>query len=478
MGLQASPGADRPPATASPISIQRLATPSSPRSPLAEGAFPRSPRSTGASAGTPYQPSSSLGHSPLPITSNFARRRLSHSQASPSSFGSNLVGSYETSLLAGRLSTVPSKPLPFLASIGVLGAAGSAAKLKCPPHLHLAFDAFFFPDSGGGSPPYVGTIDIEAHYLRFVAGWRTGVEPPTPDGRLPTFPGFQLPRKGQLQLVIRNPHSTAIKLFLIPYDLSDLRPGYRTFLRQKSYAIASKGEGGKGRLRYAVHLLFCCPPLPVRAHLDVASPGFKTKAKPKPATPKFYLHKSVRVVFASHTLDSIEKLKVVSEGGTTLDETESLFTPYDGPGVEWQTARSQAKERARGAPLDTIVVEHDQVHTGVLLTTPPPSPRHVPRPILTSDISLSSLSHTLSSFSYLPLSSVTSSPRPPSSTALDFRRHEDRGLSPIKSRSALSSSRPPSRAGDSMAIDQESEEEDEAGPEEGDREGRSSFRGR
>jgi len=48
--------------------------------------------------------------------------------------------------------------------------------------------------------------------------------------------GYRIPQQGQLQVIIKNPHKTAVKLFLIPYDLPDMQPGHKTFIRQRSYS--------------------------------------------------------------------------------------------------------------------------------------------------------------------------------------------------------------------------------------------------
>ena len=60
--------------------------------------------------------------------------------------------------------------------------------------------------------------------------------------------GYEIPAAGQLQVVLKNPNKTAVKLFLIPYDFSDMPNFTKTFMRQKSYAA-------DGTLRYAVHFI-------------------------------------------------------------------------------------------------------------------------------------------------------------------------------------------------------------------------------
>ncbi|KAG0334248.1 hypothetical protein BG000_008485 [Podila horticola] len=106
--------------------------------------------------------------------------------------------------------------------------------------------------------------------------------------------GMRIPLRGQVQVVIKNPNKTAVKVFLVPYDFSDMPPGTKTFLRQKHYSTGpgmgpSSGQGGT--LRYAIHLQFCCP-----------APGY------------VYLYRSIRVVFANRVPDGKESLRVVMEG--------------------------------------------------------------------------------------------------------------------------------------------------------------------
>ncbi|GBB95159.1 hypothetical protein RclHR1_02490014 [Rhizophagus clarus] len=280
---------------------------------------------------TPTSPlaysTSSHGSIPIPITNQrkanvFYPSRCNHARSSgsfgfidtpslttsstPNSFRSmrhnslhgQLVGSYEESILNGRMSTFPSKPITFIAQIGVLGRGKCKQSLKCPPHINLTFPAHFYELQDVDNPvtPYVGNVDLE--------NGLTGE-------RFKKFPGgYRLPLKGQLQIVIKNPNKTAVKIFLIPYDLSDMPPGTKTFIRQKSYTIPSSYNSmiqdygvenkinnnnndsfAKSTLRYAIHLQFCSP-----------------------AKKKVYLYKYVRVVFANRVPDGSEKLNVVNSG--------------------------------------------------------------------------------------------------------------------------------------------------------------------
>ncbi|RGB25467.1 chromosome segregation during meiosis-domain-containing protein, partial [Rhizophagus diaphanus] len=191
---------------------------------------------------------------------------------------------FQESILNGRMSTFPSKPITFIAQIGVLGRGKCKQSLKCPPHINLTFPAHFYELQDVDNPvtPYVGNVDLEngltgERFKKFAGGYR-------------------IPLKGQLQIVIKNLNKTAVKIFLVPYDLSDMPPGTKTFIRQKSYTIPSSYNNSMiqdygSTLRYAIHLQFCSP-----------------------AKKKVYLYKYVRVVFANRVPDGSEKMNVVNIG--------------------------------------------------------------------------------------------------------------------------------------------------------------------
>jgi hypothetical protein len=118
--------------------------------------------------------------------------------------------------------------------------------------------------------------------------------------RAPPGGSYRIPEKGQLQIIIKNPNKTAVKLFLVPYDLAGMEPGTKTFIRQRSYSAGPIIDSAlssivqtpatnpldRPTLRYLVHLHICCP-----------SRG------------RFYLYKSIRVVFANRVPDGKEKLQ-------------------------------------------------------------------------------------------------------------------------------------------------------------------------
>jgi hypothetical protein len=257
-----------------------------------------------------------------------------------------MVGSYEESILRGRMSTTPSKPLDFVAQIGVLGLGKCKSNLRCPAHVTVPFPAVFYSyettshgragKSEDGPSPYVGQIDIEnnlpnpdearegkrkRHSTNITRNHADGIDMDVANTnqlsereirraekqkrrstspRAPPGGSYRIPEKGQLQIIIKNPNKTAVKLFLVPYDLAGMEPGTKTFIRQRSYsagpiidsALSSTTQTpattplDRPTLRYLVHLHICCP-----------SRG------------RFYLYKSIRVVFANRVPDGKEKLR-------------------------------------------------------------------------------------------------------------------------------------------------------------------------
>ncbi|OCT53275.1 hypothetical protein CLCR_09694 [Cladophialophora carrionii] len=271
----------------------------------------------------------------------------------------SMVGSFEESILRGRMSTPASKPLDFVAQIGVMGKGNCPARLKCPAHVTVPFPAVFYnyPSasasrsiSDDNPSPYVGSIDLERnlkapeprrHSQRSQASLNPeelAAEIITPENtaigralaretrdrqeknlvwqrKAPPGGAYRVPQKGQLQVIIKNPNKTAVKLFLVPYDLEDMLPGTKTFVRQRSYSTGPILEAAtlekqaalaaldplsaKDILRYLIHIKFCC-----------TAKGY------------FYLYDTIRVVFANRAPDGTEKLR------NEVQLPDPRFSPY------------------------------------------------------------------------------------------------------------------------------------------------------
>ncbi|RFU72008.1 hypothetical protein TARUN_10251 [Trichoderma arundinaceum] len=282
-----------------------------------------------------------------------SRRQSFGSDTSPIQHAS-MVGSYEESILRGRMSTTPSKPFEFLAQIGVLGKGNCKPSLRCPRHVTLPFPAVYYSygnTSNGrsllddGPSPYVGQIDLEnglpnpeeesrsrrkaqsrySDRKQQAVGEHVGFSDHGADAdresrktsrpkrlstslRSPPGGSYRIPETGQIQIVVKNQNKTAVKLFLVPYDLTGMMPGTKTFIRQRSYSAGpiidnvpnmSQADMDRPILRYLIHLHICSP-----------SKG------------RFYLYKSIRIVFANRVPDGKEKLR----NETTLPEPR--FSPY------------------------------------------------------------------------------------------------------------------------------------------------------
>ncbi|KAI8637970.1 hypothetical protein BD408DRAFT_423729, partial [Parasitella parasitica] len=231
-------------------------------------------RSTFAYSTSPnnlLSPTSPLSYLDHPI--NMERRSSLTDQQHHGCF----VGSFEESLFSGRMSSMPSKPITFHSQIGVLGYGDCKPSLKCPPHWSIVFPATFYKlPQDDIMTPYVGTVDIGEY-----AATHLEKKPQ---------PGYRIPPKGQLQVVVKNPNKTAVKLFLIPYNVTDMPKNTKTFLRQKSYVV-DQDDDKKQLLRYAIHVQIC-----------------RTEKK------RIYLYKTMRIVFANRKADAREKLNVVCEG--------------------------------------------------------------------------------------------------------------------------------------------------------------------
>lgn len=334
--------------------------------PFARSVFSHSPQ-----YGMPYhQRTSGCCYNLQPASSFHAparhRRQSSLSSENPPLRHASMVGSYEESILRGWMSTSPSKPLGFTAQIGVLGKGNCKSSLKCPPHVSVHFPAVFYSYSspGGGRSilddtpsPYVGFIDLETSLqnpdtdirkrrrrnrnfeddfyfepanmitLDSMSSIKRKREknPPTP--KSPPGGCYRIPQQGQLQIVIKNPHKTAVKLFLVPYDLDNMEPGTKTFVRQRSYSVdriideplasrspASKELDEKPILRYLIHLNICCP-----------SKG------------RFYLYSGIRVVFANRVPDGKEHLR------NELQYPEPRYSPWKPTSKESSSNRSFIK---------------------------------------------------------------------------------------------------------------------------------------
>ncbi|CAG0882124.1 unnamed protein product [Darwinula stevensoni] len=140
---------------------------------------------------------------------------------------SNLLGNFEESVLNGRLEPV-STVEGFTAEIGASGSF-------CPKHITLPVTVFFYTlcDNDMISSPYLCHINLGEK-------------------------GYRVPRQGTIQVTLFNPHRTVVKMFVIVYNLEDMPPSAKTFLRQRTLympvASSDQHHDSQKWLRYLIHL--------------------------------------------------------------------------------------------------------------------------------------------------------------------------------------------------------------------------------
>mmetsp|Transcript_14981 Transcript_14981/g.25534 ORF Transcript_14981/g.25534 Transcript_14981/m.25534 type:complete len:612 (-) Transcript_14981:18-1853(-) len=180
---------------------------------------------------------------------------------SPRGIPSSFVGSLQESLLSGNLQGTKSSILNgFSATVCATSPhlGGSPARLKIP------FDTMHYHLEDFNKTPYAGSI-----YL--------------PKER------YRIAKNGTLQVAILNPSGTLVKLFLVRYDLSSMKPNSKTFIRQ-----ITRNSDPPHVLQYAVQFTIIC-----------------TKRG------RLYLYKNIRVVFPHRKPDDLDKLEVICQSPDT-----------------------------------------------------------------------------------------------------------------------------------------------------------------